>query len=98
MTFHKVVKAPAKRAHIKNYPRKRSEEESRKMEWLLEDAQRLALCIMVIKETPQRFDYYTQLKDVERELKTLRCYDGWGFHEMMIRAKHRHTKLGMGFF
>lgn len=97
MSFHKVVKAPAKRAHIKNYPHKKSEAEQRRLRWLLEHAQTLATAIMVIKGK-QKLEYYTQFKDVENELKSLKCYDGYAIKEVLIRAKYKHTKLRMGFF
>lgn len=98
MTFRKVVKAPAKIAHIKNYPHKRSEAESRSMVALLDHAKRLALHILVSHGYSQKLHYYTELKEVERSLKALRCYDENHFKCAMVRAKYDHFKLISGFF
>lgn len=97
MSFHKVVKAPTKRAHIKNYPHKKSEWKQKRAAWLLEHAKTLATALMVTTGK-HKLRHYTRLKEVEHELKTLKCYDGYALREVLLRAKHKHTKLRMGFF
>lgn len=92
MTFQKVVKAPAKRAHIKNYPHKKSEARKRRVEWLWEYAKPLVASLFVSKGDGKLF-YYTQLSVVKQELKELGFYDEQDMWSIISQARWEHNRF-----
>lgn len=90
MSFHKVVKAPAKRAHIKNYPHKKSKERDRRVKWLWEYMKSL-LGVILINKGDLKMHFYEQLRATEQELKELGCYDSRVTWCMVreVRLEHR---------
>lgn len=92
MTFHKVVKAPAKRAHIKNYPHKKSEAKRRRVKWLWEYAKPLVASLFVFKGQDKLF-YYTQLSVVKQELKGLGHYDEQDMWCIISQARWEHNRF-----
>lgn len=90
MAFNKVVKAPAKLAHIRNCPRKATERKRQRIEWLLDYAKAL-LPAIIIHQGRQKLYSYTQFSDVKQELKAL------GFCDeqlvlLMVREAQRKCK------
>ena len=92
MSFHKVVKAPAKRAHIKNYPHKKSEATQRRVKWLWEYARPLVSSLFVFKGDGKLF-YYTQLSEVKQELKSLGHYDEQTMWCIISQARWEHNRF-----
>jgi hypothetical protein len=92
MSFHKVVKAPAKRAHIKNYPHKKSEATQRRVKWLWEYAKPLVASLFVFKGDGKLF-YYTQLSEVKQELKKLGHYDERDLWCLINHARWEHKRF-----
>lgn len=92
MTFQKVVKAPAKRAHIKNYPHKKSEATRRRVEWLWEYARPLVSSLFVFKGE-EKLSYYTLLSGVKQELKELGFYDEQAMWCIISQARWEHNRL-----
>ena len=74
MSFQKVVKATAKRAHIKNYPHKKSEWKQKRVTWLWEYMKTIISTILVYSGRHKMY-YYAQLRETEQELKSLGYYD-----------------------
>lgn len=92
MTFHKVVKAPAKIAHIGNFRRKKAEDTRRRMVWLLGYVEILADALVLPIELGRRLDFYIELKKTITELNGLPCYNGIRVQEIIITAKFEHTR------
>lgn len=92
MSFHKVVKAPAKRAHIKNYPHKKSEATHRRVKWLWEYARPLVSSLFVFKGQDKLF-YYTQLSVVKQELKELGFYDEQAMWSIISQVRWEHNRF-----
>lgn len=92
MTFHKVVKAPAKRAHIKNYPHKKSEAKRRRVEWLWEYARTLVSSIFAYKGD-DKLSYYTMLSGVKKELKELGSYDEQAMWCIIRQTRWEHNRF-----
>lgn len=90
MSFQKVVKAPAKRAHIKNYPHKKSKERERRVEWLWEYTKSL-LGVILINTGDLKLHFYEQLRTTQQELKELNAYDSRVTWCMIreVRLEHR---------
>lgn len=97
MTFQKIVKAPAKRAHIGNYPHKKSEARIQRKAWLLNHLRTL-IGAMLVMGSEFKTEYYLILREAERELKEMGSYDEWAIRELVITAKHEHNRRRMGFF
>lgn len=91
MSFHKVVKAPAKRAHIKNYPHKKSEARDRRVKWLLEYLGSLISAVL-LHTGEQKLYYYTQFSTVKQELKELGCYDERATWCIIREARWEHGR------
>lgn len=90
MSFHKVVKAPAKLAHIRNCPRKVTERKRKRVEWLLDYAKTL-LPAIIRSQGRQKIYFYTQFSDVKQELKALGFCDEqlvW----FLVREAQRKSK------
>lgn len=92
MTFHKVVKAPAKRAHIKNYPHKKTEWKQKRVSWLWEYAKPLVASLFVSKGGEKIF-YYTKLSKVKQELKELGHYDEQDMLCIISHARWEHNRF-----
>lgn len=90
MSFQKVVKAPARRAHIKNYPHKKSKERDRRVKWLWEHMKTLISTILVYSGHHKMY-YYTQLRETEQALKSLGYYDSTAVWCMIreVRLEHK---------
>lgn len=91
MSFHKVVKAPAKRAHIKNYPHKKTEWKQKRVTWLWEYMKTLLSTILVYNGHHKMY-YYTQLRETEQELKCLGYYDSRAVWCMINEVKWEHGR------
>lgn len=74
MAFNKVVKAPAKLAHIGNCPRKKTEAKDRRVERLLDYTKSL-LEVVLLNKGELKMYFYEQLRATEQELKKLGCYN-----------------------
>ncbi|WNT48224.1 hypothetical protein [Enterobacter phage EC152] len=91
MSFQKVVKAPAKRAHIKNYPHKKSEARERRVKWLWDYAKSL-LGVILINSGDLKLHFYEQLRATQQELKDLGCYDSRVLWCMIREAQLEHNR------
>lgn len=95
MTFQKVVKAPAKRAHIKNCPRKKSEWQMRRKGFLLRQVGTLADMIFVL---PGKLEWYVELKDTIKELRDIEPNVELQLREVLVTARWKWERARMGFF
>lgn len=92
MSFHKVVKAPAKRAHIKNFPHKKSEERDRRVKWLWDYTKSL-LGVILVNSGYHKFHFYEQWSAVKQELKELGCYDERNTWLIISDVKWEHNRF-----
>ena len=92
MTFHKVVKAPAKRAHIKNYPHKKSEATQRRVKWLWDYTKSL-LGVILVNSGDLKLHFYEQLRATQQELKELKAYDERSTWLIISDVKWEHTRF-----
>ncbi len=92
MTFQKVVKAPAKRAHIKNYPHKKSKERDRRVKWLWEYTKSL-LGVILINTGNLKLHFYEQLRATQQELKELNAYDSRVTEFMIREVRFEHNRF-----
>lgn len=92
MAFNKVVKAPAKLAHIRNCPRKKSEGKRQRIEVLLDYAKTLVPAIL-LHQGSKKLYLYAQLSDVKQELKALGFYDEQAMWYIISRARWEHKRF-----
>ena len=92
MTFHKVVKAPAKRAHIKNYPHKKSKERDRRVKWLWDYTKSL-LGVILVNSGDLKLHFYEQLRATQQELKELNAYNERNIWLIITDVKWEHNRF-----
>lgn len=92
MSFHKVVKAPAKRAHIKNYPHKKSEARDRRVKWLWDYTKSL-LGVILVNSGDLKLHFYEQWSAVKKELKELDAYDERSTWLIISDVKWEHNRF-----
>ncbi len=92
MTFQKVVKAPAKRAHIKNYPHKKSEARDQRVKWLW-DYTKLLLEVILLNSGDHKLHLYKQLRSTQQELKELDAYDSRATEFLIREARFEHNRF-----
>ncbi|ARB12683.1 hypothetical protein BIS47_179 [Klebsiella phage vB_KpnM_BIS47] len=93
MAFNKVVKAPAKLAHIRNCPRKKSEREKRRMEWLLESIKNTTTSLLAPFGQEYKMYLYTRLREDIAELNSLTCYNGVEAQAAITEIKFYHDRM-----
>lgn len=92
MAFNKVVKAPAKLAHIRNYPHKKTEAEVRRMHWLLQYIDDLSEALVLPGKLNEKLFFYSQLRDAVKEINRLPCYNGVDVQEIFVRVRFYHER------
>lgn len=92
MAFNKVVKAPAKRAHIKNYPHKKSEERDRRVKWLWDYTKSL-LGVILVNSGDLKLHFYEQLRATQQELKELNAYNERNTWLIITDVKWEHNRF-----
>lgn len=93
MAFNKVVKAPAKLAHIRNCPRKKSEREKKRMEWLLESIKKTTASLLAPFGPEYKMYLYTRLREDIAELSSLPCYNGVEAKAVITETKFYHDRV-----
>lgn len=93
MAFNKVVKAPAKLAHIKNCPRKKSETEKKRMEWLLESIKTTTASLLAPFGQEYKMYLYNRLREDIAELSSLSCYNGVEAQATITEIKFYHDRM-----